>query len=136
MLDHFITAQNPIFNAALAELRDGEKRTHWMWFVFPQIAGLGHSPMARRFALFDLDAARAYLGHPVLGPRLREATEAVLAHGGHRTIAQIFGYPDDLKFFSSMTLFARASGNQPSPFRMALEQFFAGEEDAGTTARL
>jgi uncharacterized protein (DUF1810 family) len=143
MFPHFLAAQDPIYPAILAELRAGEKRTHWMWFVFPQVAGLGRSEMSRRFALAGVEEARAYLGHRVLGPRLVEATRAVLAHapgggGAGRSVHQIFGSPDDLKFHSSMTLFARAAEGLPGdwPFRAALDAFFGGEEDEETLRRL
>ncbi|MCD7058602.1 DUF1810 domain-containing protein [Pelagibacterium xiamenense] len=133
-MHHFLTAQSPIYSTALAELRDGRKRTHWMWFIFPQIAGLGHSPMSQRFALSGLDEARAYAAHPVLGPRLLECTRAVLGHKDKSAHA-IFGAPDDLKFRSAMTLFARAVPEECA-FREALEAFFGGEEDPETIRRL
>jgi len=104
-----------------------------MWFVFPQIKGLGHSETARRYALHSRDEARAYLAHPVLGPRLRECTRLVLAVSG-KAIGDVFAAPDDLKFRSSMTLFARAT-TEPI-FRQALDKYFAGEEDAETVKRL
>lgn len=143
MFPHFLTAQDPIYSSVLTELRAGRKRTHWMWFVFPQIAGLGFSEMSRRFALAGLEEARAYLEHPVLGPRLVECTQAVLAHspgssGEDKSVHEIFGSPDDLKFFSSMTLFARAAETLPGawPFRAALEAFLEGKEDDETLRRL
>lgn len=135
MLEHFVEAQAPVHETALAELRAGRKRSHWMWFVFPQIAGLGHSSMSRRYALHSLQEASAYLDHPVLGPRLRECTEAVLTHAGKRSARDILGSPDDLKFHSSMTLFHRASPEEPL-FQRALKAFFAGEQDEGTLARI
>src|ERR1700742_3944756 len=107
-LARFVTAQDPVIDHALAELRTGRKRSHWMWFVFPQIAGLGHSDMARRYAIASLEEARAYLAHPVLGPRLKQCTRAVL-EVQDRSVSDIFGYPDERKFHSAMTLFARAA---------------------------
>lgn len=128
-LDRFLVAQAPIFDTALAELRAGHKRSHWMWFVFPQLRGLGTSERAHRYGLAGLDEASAYLAHPVLGPRLRDCAAAVLAHPG-RTARDIFGTPDDLKFRSSMTLFSRAApGPEGEPFRRALADFFEGRED-------
>lgn len=132
--EHFLAAQAPVYATALDELRAGRKRSHWMWFIFPQIAGLGHSAMAQRYALTGLEDARAYLAHPVLGPRLRAATDAVLAHRDD-TLSAIFGAPDDLKFISSMTLFNRAAP-QERLFAQALEAFAWGQEDSATLARL
>src|SRR6188474_2984892 len=109
-LDRFVTAQDPVFEQVRAELRAGRKRTHWMWFVFPQMQGLGHSPMAQKYAIVSREEASAYLEHPVLGPRLRECTKLVNRVEG-RTLNQIFGYPDDLKFRSSMSLFAGATAD-------------------------
>lgn len=134
MFDHFVTAQNPVYATALAELRDGRKATHWMWFVFPQIAGLGHSPMAQRYAIADLAEAQAYLAHPLLGARLREATSATLSHPD-TPLATLFGSPDDLKFCSSMTLFHRAAPDE-ALFVTALRTFCGGREDSSTLARL
>ena len=135
----FLDAQASVHTQALDELRGGQKRTHWMWFVFPQIAGLGHSPTAQFYALPDLGAARAYLAHDVLGPRLRSATEAVLLHApgsaAPRSLDIVFGYPDDLKFHSSMTLFHRAAPDEPL-FATALSVFFDDVEDPATLARL
>ena len=133
-LRRFESAQNPVFEQVCTELREGEKRSHWMWFIFPQLRGLGHSQMAVRFAISSREEAEAYLKHPVLGPRLRECTRLVMLVEG-RSINQIFGYPDDLKFRSSMTLFASvASENQI--FKDALEKYFAGEFDQITVERL
>jgi len=132
-LQRFLDAQEPVYGQVLAELRAGAKRSHWMWFIFPQIAGLGRSPTAQVYAIASLDEARAYAAHPVLGVRLRQCTELVLAQQG-LAIGGIFGFPDDLKFHSSMTLFARATGE--ALFRQALEQFFGGEEDQATLARI
>lgn len=134
MFAHFQTAQAQVYAAALAELEAGEKRSHWMWFIFPQIRGLGHSSMAQRFALANLDEARHYLADPVLGPRLREATTAVLRHPG-KSLRVIFGAPDDLKFVSSMTLFHRAAPDE-ALFGQALETFAGGREDQATLDRL
>ncbi len=133
-LERFIDAQQPVYARLLDELRRGAKRSHWMWFVFPQIAGLGHSEIARRFAIVLLDEARAYLAHPVLGPRLRECTQLVLDVNG-RTVREIFGSPDDLKFRSSMTLFAEAAPDEPL-FRAALDKYFGGTPDAATLEKL
>src|SRR5689334_13159806 len=110
-LERFVEAQDRVFDQALGELRAGRKRSHWMWFVFPQVAGLGMSATSRTYAIASLEEARAYLDHPVLGPRLVECAEAVLAHP-ERTALEVMGSPDDVKLRSSMTLFARA-GDQP-----------------------
>lgn len=133
-LERFIEAQSGVYEKACAELRAGQKRSHWMWFIFPQIQGLGSSPMAVRFAIASLAEARAYLAHPVLGERLREATRIVLGVRA-RTIGEIFGYPDDLKFHSSMTLFAKADEGE-GVFEEVLGKYFGGELDAGTIARI
>lgn len=126
-LDRFVRAQDGVYERALAELTAGRKRTHWMWFVFPQLDGLGSSMTARRYAIRDLGEARAYLDHPVLGPRLRECARAMLAHSG-RTAEQILGYPDDLKLRSSMTLFARAAA-EPAVFEQVLDLYYDGPDD-------
>ena len=132
--ERFVEAQNPVIGRVLAELGAGRKTSHWMWFVFPQIQGLGHSPMARRFAIASRAEAEAYLQHPILGPRLRECTQLVNTVEG-RSIEAIFGYPDYLKFRSSMTLFAHvAADNQV--FRDALRKYFGGEYDPLTLERL
>jgi len=130
MFEPFVAAQDPIYASVLAELRAGQKATHWMWFIFPQLRALGRSATALRFGIADLDEARAYLAHPVLGPRLRECTEAVNRVSG-RTAHEIFGSPDDMKFRSSMTLFAHAA-DDPAPFRRALERYYDGLEDPVT----
>ena len=130
MFELFIRAQNPVFGQVLAELGAGEKRSHWMWFVFPQLKGLGRSPMALRYGLDDLAMAQDYLKHEVLGPRLLDCTRAVLGVSG-RTAHQIFGSPDDLKFRSSMTLFGRADPEQQA-FADALAQYYDGIEDFRT----
>jgi uncharacterized protein (DUF1810 family) len=119
-LERFIEAQEPVYATVLAELRAGRKRTHWMWLIFPQIAGLGHSPMAERYEIRSRAEAAAYLAHPVLGARLRECTRLVMLHRNKR-LEEMFGYPDDLKFASSMTLFAQAADD--SRFADALRQF-------------
>ena len=131
---HFVTAQAPVLATVEAELAAGRKTTHWMWFVFPQLAGLGHSPMARYYALASLEAAAAYLRHDVLGPRLRRCTNLVNAVED-RTANEIFGTPDDMKFHSSMTLFARSAPDN-AEFRAALAKYFATREDDKTLALL
>lgn len=133
-LDRFKLAQAPVFETVLRELRDGCKQTHWMWFVFPQMRGLGRSPAAQHFGIASLGEAQAYLADPVLSERLRLATEAVLAIEG-RSLMDIFGSPDDLKFRSSMTLFEVASGKDPI-FTKALQTYCNGVRDAQTLALL
>jgi uncharacterized protein (DUF1810 family) len=133
-LERFVGAQRDVYDDALAELRAGRKRSHWMWFVFPQIAGLGRTATAQRYAVADLAEARAYLAHPVLGPRLTECAEALLAVPG-RTADQILGTPDDLKLRSSMTLFAHAA-EDPAVFRAVLDRYYGGEDDPLTLQRL
>jgi uncharacterized protein (DUF1810 family) len=133
-LDRFLQAQAPVIGTALAELGAGRKRSHWMWFVFPQLEGLGRSAMAARYAIGSLAEARAYLTHPVLGPRLVQASELVLAVP-QRTAHDIFGSPDDLKFHSSLTLFDRAASGQ-DVFRHCLERFFGGQPDPQTLGLL
>ncbi len=127
-LERFVAAQNAVFGEVCAELAAGHKRSHWMWFIFPQLRGLGTSPMAERYAIGSLAEARAYLEHPLLGERLRRCTELVNRIEG-RSAQEIFGYPDYLKFRSSMTLFARAAAGTMEPFSEALAKYFAGEED-------
>ena len=129
-LERFVQAQAPVIDAVRAELARGRKQSHWMWFVFPQISGLGRSAMAQRYAIASLEEAKAYAAHPVLGARLRELTALVLGVEG-RSAHEIFGTPDDLKFHSAMTLFARAAPDEPA-FRGALEKYFGGREDAAT----
>ena len=128
-LQRFVDAQAPVYPRVLAELRQGRKQTHWMWFIFPQIAGLGHSPMAQRFAIASRAEALAYLGHGVLGSRLRECTALVNAVEG-RTINEILGSPDDLKFRSSMTLFGAVSSE--ALFAHAIAKFYGGVVDQQT----
>ena len=130
-LSRFTSAQKGIYDSVLAELRGGRKRTHWMWFIFPQIEGLGHSPTAEYYAIKSVEEARQYLNHPILGARLLECAEAVLAVEG-RSVAEIFGYPDDLKLKSSMTLFASVAQNPHSVFIPVLEKYFQGEQDDRT----
>lgn len=133
-LQRFVEAQARNYDQALAELAAGRKTSHWMWYVFPQIAGLGSSPMAQTYALSSLEEARAYLDHPVLGPRLRACVAAVNAVQG-RSAHEIFGAPDDLKFRSSLTLFAEAAPGEPL-FRTALAAYFGGQPDPRTLERL
>jgi uncharacterized protein (DUF1810 family) len=129
-LERFVRAQDPSCETALAEIRGGRKRSHWMWYVFPQIAGLGFSETSRRYAIGSLAEARAYLAHPLLGPRLVECFEAALGVDG-RTAHEIFGSPDDLKFRSCATLFACVAP-QGSVFQRALYKYFGGEGDPRT----
>ena len=129
-LNRFLSAQEGVYTRALAELKDGQKRTHWMWYIFPQIDGLGYSPTAKFYAIKSREEARQYLNHPVLGKRLLECTEAVLAGKG-RSVSEIFGYPDDLKFKSSMTLFEKTAG-PGSVFSSALDRYCHGERDTIT----
>ena len=133
-LRRFIDAQDPVYGAVCAELRAGYKTGHWMWFVFPQIQGLGHSHVARKFAILSLDEAKAYFSHTILGPRLIECTSLVNGIAG-RTIDQILGYPDDLKFRSCMTLFAHATSDN-QVFLDALRKYFGAEYDRLTLERL
>lgn len=133
-LERFVEAQEPVIERVLGELRAGRKASHWMWFVFPQIRGLGHSPTAQRFAISSRAEAEAYLRHEVLGPRLRECTRLVNAVEGRR-VEEIFGYPDHLKFHSCMTLFAHAAADN-QVFLDALRKYFGGEEDSLTLERL
>jgi uncharacterized protein (DUF1810 family) len=133
-LKRFVDAQAPVYRSVVDELRGGRKRSHWMWFVFPQLRGLGSSPMAARYGIASLDEARAYLRHDLLGPRLHECTQLVNQVQG-RSIAQIFGSPDDLKLCSSMTLFARATDDNQD-FVALLNKYYDGQEDQLTVARL
>ncbi len=132
-LARFTQAQEPAYAAALEELREGRKRTHWMWFIFPQLRGLGASPTSHFYGIGSLEEARAYLGHPVLGTRLSECTEAVLA--ADRPLRDLLGSPDDLKFRSSMTLFSIADP-MTSLYIRALRHFWDGQPDAATLALL
>ena len=133
-LQRFADAQDRVYDAVVGELRSGQKRSHWIWFVFPQLRGLGHSPTAQHYGIASLDEARAYLMHEVLGPRLRECTRLVADIEG-RSANDIFGWPDNLKVRSSMTLFARATDND-AEFRAVLDKFYNGEEDAATVELL
>ena len=134
-LQRFVDAQDDgTYDRALGELRAGAKRSHWMWFVFPQLAGLGRSETARFYAIADLDEARAYLAHPVLGPRLVECARTLTGLDTHDAVA-VFGGIDAQKLRSSMTLFARAAPDEPA-FAAVLDQYFDGTEDGGTTSRL
>ena len=133
-LRRFVDAQDLVYDTVVAELRNGEKRSHWIWFVFPQLRGLGRSPTAKRFGISSLDEARAYLRHEVLGPRLRECAQLVAGIDG-RSIDAIFGWPDNLKVRSSMTLFMRATEDN-ADFRAVLDKFYDGVEDAATLEEL
>src|SRR5665647_1716136 len=128
-LQRFLDAQAPVYSRVLEELRRGRKQSHWMWFIFPQLAGLGHNTTAQRFAISSRDEAASYLGHGVRGSRLKECTALVNAVEG-RTILEIFGSPDDLKFHSSMTLFNAVSSDPE--FAAALEKFYGGKPDRRT----
>jgi uncharacterized protein (DUF1810 family) len=133
-LERFVEAQAPVYGRVCEELRDGQKKSHWMWFIFPQIAGLGASAMARTFAISSRAEAEAYSQHPILGPRLIECTRLVNRIEG-RSAFDIFGSPDDLKFRSSMTLFAQATSDN-AVFKAALRNYFGGEADPLTLERL
>lgn len=126
-LQRFVNAQASIFDQALAELNAGSKRTHWMWFIFPQIAGLGQSAMSRKYAIRSLDEARAYLAHPLLGPRFRQSVEAILAWADRRDAVSILGLIDAVKLRSSLTLFAKAAPGEPL-FARALDDFFGSPD--------
>ncbi len=129
-LSRFVNAQDEVYKDVLAELKSGTKRTHWMWFIFPQIDGLGHSPTTQYYTIKSIEEARKYLDHPILGSRLTECTETVLSIKG-RSVSEIFGYPDDFKLKSSMTLFAFVS-DPGSPFVLVLDKYFHGEHDSKT----
>ena len=124
-LERFVEAQDRVYERVREELQRGEKRSHWMWFVFPQLAGLGRSDMARRYAIASLEEARAYLAHPTLGARLRECV-GILNDLEGRTIHEVMEYPDDLKLRSCLTLFARAAADERA-FRDALDKYYAGQ---------
>lgn len=138
-LDRFVQAQEQDYQRALQEIRSGQKRSHWMWYIFPQLTGLGGSAMAQRYAIRNLAEAKAYLQHPVLGPRLIEIAQAVLDVEG-RSAHQIFGSPDDLKLHSSATLFAKAAAEAQRPeaavFDQLIDTYFAGKRDPQTIQRL
>ncbi len=131
--ERFVTAQAPVFETVLAELRAGRKRTHWMWFVFPQLSGLGRSSTARFYGISSPDEARAYLAHPILGSRLERCTRFVLETQSP-SFRAIFGSPDDLKFRSCMTLFSLAADEPDNPFRQALDRWCSGQPDERTLA--
>jgi uncharacterized protein (DUF1810 family) len=133
-LERFVAAQAPVYSQALAELKRGRKQSHWMWFVFPQLAGLGRSPTAQHYGISSAAEARAYLGHPLLGPRLRECSQALLAHRG-RSVESILGAVDALKLRSSMTLF-EAVADSGEPFAHVLDCFYRGERDPLTLGLL
>lgn len=133
-LERFVKAQDPVYDKVLAELRAGHKRSHWMWFVFPQIAGLGSSEMAQRYAIADEDEAADYLAHPVLGRRLRECA-TIVASLKAVSAGEIFGHPDELKFHSSMTLFADTAPDE-AVFQACIDKYFDGEPDSATMARI
>ena len=133
-LQRFVDAQDPVFEQVCAELCGGQKEGHWMWYIFPQLQGLGYSAMSIKYAISSRQEAEAYLEHPVLGQRIRECTRLVILVEG-RSINQIFGSPDDLKFRSSMTLFARVA-SENRIFKDALQKYFAGELDRRTLERL
>lgn len=138
-LQRFLDAQSTIYEQARTELAAGQKRSHWMWFIFPQIHGLGSSSMAQRYAIASLAEAQAYLAHPILGPRLRTCT-ALVNDTPNPSLDHIFGFPDNLKFHSSVTLFAEAAKSSSDPddrvFDQALRQLFAGKPDSATLDRL
>lgn len=133
-LHRFVEAQNPVYQRVISELREGRKRTHWIWFIFPQIRGLGQSEISQHFSIASLYEAEAYFEHPILGSRLRECTQLVNAIEGN-SIEDIFGHPDHLKFRSSMTLFAQAAPGE-KVFNEALDKYFAGAPDEFTLSRL
>jgi uncharacterized protein (DUF1810 family) len=130
-LQRFVDAQASCFAQVRSELSAGKKRSHWMWFVFPQLQGLGSSAMAQHYAISGIEEAKAYLAHPLLGDRLRDCTSLVNAIPG-RTVEDIFGYPDDLKFRSCVTLFAQASHPESQVFQEALKKYFNGIPDKAT----
>ena len=133
-LQRFVDAQQPVFERGCRELRQGRKQSHWMWFVFPQLRGLGRSETAQKYAISSREEAAAYLAHPILGPRLRECSRIVAELEG-LSAEDIFGYPDEMKFRSSMTLFAQATADNEI-FQRSLQKYFQGEPDPGTLAAL
>ena len=136
LFNDFIQAQNAIYSSVIAELTEGQKRTHWMWFIFPQVKGLGHSTMAQRFAIESLEQAKEYLQHKVLGVRLTECAELLLLHPD-KSALDIFGTPDNVKLHSSLTLFTLASSSKKDcVFEQLLHQFFAGDSDINTIRML
>jgi uncharacterized protein (DUF1810 family) len=134
-LERFVSSQAAVFSTVMEELTAGQKRSHWMWFIFPQLRGLGHSSMAKFYGIGSLDEARAYLGHTLLGPRLNLCTRTVLAVED-RSLYDIFGSPDDMKFRSSVTLFALTAPNQENVYRQALDRWWQGRVDERTIALL
>lgn len=134
---HFVNAQAQVYRHVVEELTDGHKRTHWMWFIFPQLSGLGHSAMAQRYAIRDIDQARRYLADPIVGSRLRDDVSLMVRHKG-KSALEILGSPDDLKFWSCLTLFCEAASDKSdrSLFAEALNQFYNGEPDPRTLALL
>ncbi len=133
-LERFISAQAPVYQRAISEIKSGQKRSHWMWYIFPQLKGLGFSEIAQRYAIRGLEEAKSYIQHPVLGARLVECAQALLQVQG-RTASEIFGFPDDLKLKSSMTLFALVS-ESGSVFEQVLEKYYQGQRDEKTLALL
>jgi uncharacterized protein (DUF1810 family) len=133
-LERFVSAQDRVYQRVLSELRAGQKMSHWIWFIFPQVRGLGRSPISMAYAISSRDEARAYLQHPLLGPRLKECTQLLLQVEG-RSALEIFGEPDDIKFRSSMTLFAQVSP-EDEIFQRALQKYFSGVPDRLTLERL
>ena len=133
-LRRFVDAQQAVYETVCRELRQGRKQSHWMWFIFPQIKGLGRSATAQKFAISSREEAEAYLAHPILGSRLRECSRIVADFEG-RSVGNIFGYPDDMKFRSSMTLFAQTAADNEI-FELCLEKYFGGEADPATLAQL
>jgi uncharacterized protein (DUF1810 family) len=134
VLERFVQAQQPLYEQAIEELRSGRKQSHWMWFIFPQIKGLGRSEMARHYAISSKDEAAAYLAHPVLGPRLEQCAQLVLAIQG-KSLKEIFGDPDDMKFRSSMTLFASVA-DPASVFQACLNKYCGNQPDPATVTKL
>jgi uncharacterized protein (DUF1810 family) len=132
-LERFVTAQAPVFETVLAELRAGQKRSHWMWFIFPQLVGLGQSSTARFYGISSIHEARAYLAHPLLGPRLDLCTKMVLTSESP-SLHAIFGSPDDVKFRSCVTLFSLATDDPNNPLRQALDRWCGGRPDERTLA--
>ena len=133
-LQRFVLAQEPVMERVREELRQGRKRSHWMWFIFPQIEGLGHSAMAQKFAISSLEEAKAFLQHPLLGPRLRECSR-LMAQVEGRSIDDILGFPDNMKFRSAMTLFSQAAPEE-KVFLDCLQKYFGGELDPATLDQL
>jgi uncharacterized protein (DUF1810 family) len=130
-LARFVEAQDGVYDRAVGELRAGRKRTHWIWFILPQLEGLGRSPTAKRYGIASREEARAYLEHPILGPRLLGAVAAAMQAQGAPDAHALFGSPDDLKFRSCLTLFAEVA-EDPAPFEAALDRFYGGERDPDT----